>query len=95
VLAPSEMRRAQALDVAISTSYLIPAKRSGVEHVTDVANGPNPRRTATKRIHHSMPARNTCCNKGQLIFVGEISVELVALEKIKPTFRTPCTKMKF
>jgi hypothetical protein len=66
-----------------------------VEEVTDVANGPNPRRTATKTTHHGMPARNTCYNKGQLIFVGEIPVELVAPEKIRQMFRTLCTRMKF
>ena len=59
--------------MAISTSYLIPARRGGTAHVAGVVNVANPRRTASKSTHH---------NKEQLTFIGDVPVKLVPLEKV-------------
>jgi hypothetical protein len=82
-------------DVAISASYKISARPGGTKDVIEVANGPNMRRTATRSTQHTMTSKSTCYNKGQLIFVGEIPVEIVVSEEVRPTFRTPCTSSKF
>jgi hypothetical protein len=61
-------------DMAISTSYLIPARRDSKRHV------------AKELLSESTIQRN----KEQLNFTDNISIQLVAPEEVTPTFRTPC-----
>jgi hypothetical protein len=74
-------------DVAISTSYIIPARRNGSRYVAAVKNGSNQMEATCKSTHHD--------NKDHLNNIGNISVELVPAEKVIPTFRTPCTSIMF